>query len=326
MELLTRRVLLLANPASRRGGRYHQAALDAFRRAGVKCDGILTEYAGHAAELCAGAAAHYDAVFVLGGDGTAMEVIGALAGRGPPVGILPGGTGNLIARSLGIPLRIAKAVELLLNSPEACIDLGQLSTGQHFAFAAGVGIDARMVEETPPWLKRRIGILAYMLTATRAVLRGNSFLVRVTVDGEVLERQASMVMVTNFGTVLNELVVLGPGIRQDDGQLDLCVFSPGSLIDAVRIAWRLFRKDFRADPCMLYRRGREFTLETEPPMLSQADGELIGMTPIAVRVEPRAARLLVPNGSLRLQDASPGLRPSRDEHPSPVPPGRERSG
>lgn len=255
---------------------------------------MLTEYVGHAAELCADIASRYDAVFVLGGDGTAIEVIGALADSQTPVGILPGGTGNLIARSLGIPLDVRRAVKRLVDAPIARIDLGRLHTGRRFAFAAGVGIDARMIQETPAALKRRIGVLAYSLTATRAILRRDSFHARLTVDGEVLETRAVMVMVTNFGTVLHELIVLGPGIRQDDGTLDLCVFSPGSLRDAARIAWRLLRKDFRPDPCMLYRRGRHFRLETDPPRPAQADGELVGCTPLEVTVEPLAATLLVP--------------------------------
>jgi diacylglycerol kinase family enzyme len=101
-------------------------------------------------------------------------------------------------------------------------------------------------------------------------------------------------MVTNFGAVLNELIALGPGIKSDDGLLDLCVFSPSGLRDAVRILWRLVRKDFRTDPCLLYRPGRRFRIETDPPRTAQADGEVLGPTPLEITVEPRGACLLVP--------------------------------
>jgi diacylglycerol kinase (ATP) len=117
----------------------------------------------------------------------------------------------------------------------------------------------------------------------------------VTVDGEVIERDASAVMLANFGAVLNDLIRLGPGIQHDDGKLDLCVFSPGTARDAVRVAWKLLRKDFQADPCMLYRAGRHFRVETFPPRPVQADGELLGDTPFEVTVEPLAAQLLVPH-------------------------------
>jgi YegS/Rv2252/BmrU family lipid kinase len=286
--------LLITNPAARRGARSHQAALAAFAAAGVRCDAVLTERAGHGAVVALERHERYDAVFTLGGDGTAMEVVGALAGTRRPVGILPGGTGNLVARTLGVPLTVRRAVPALLAGAAADVDLGRLAGGRCFAFAAGVGVDARMIEETPARLKRRLGVAAYALYAARAVVGREEFVARIRVDGETIERRASAVMIVNFGAVLNDLLQFGPGIAQDDGLLDLCVFSPRRVGDAVRIMWRLHRKDFRDDPCMLYRPGRTFEVETIPPRAAQADGELLGRTPFTVSVEPRAARLLVP--------------------------------
>lgn len=295
------RALLVINPASRRGSHFHRPAVRAFARAGVRCDAVLTTHAGQGASLAASLSGRYDVIFTLGGDGTAMEVLGALAGNGgPPLGILAGGTGNLIARTLGIPLDVRRAVPLLLEGADARVDLGLLTGARpglprRFAFAAGVGVDATMVAETSAALKRHIGVLAYMMTWTRAVLRHEPFQVRITVDGEpAIEQVATAVMVANFGAVLNDLIRLGPGIRQDDGKLDLCVFSAGTARDAARVAWKLLRKNFEADPCMLYRAGRHFRIETDPPRAVQADGELLGVTPFDVTVEPLAAQLLVP--------------------------------
>ena len=293
MGILVRKALLVVNPASRRGGRYADAALAAFHEAGVDCVGVMTRRPGEGASIAHEQAGGYDAVFTLGGDGTAMEVVGALSGKGTPVGILPGGTGNLIARTLGTPLSVANAVRGLLAGDVIDVDLGVLADGRRFAFAAGVGIDATMIERTPARLKRRVGVLAYALTASRAVLKRETFRVRLTVDGVVHERDASAVMVANFGAVLNELITLGPGIAHDDGRLDACVFTAESTRDAVAVMWKLFRKDFRADdPRVLYVPGREIRIETDPPRLAQADGELIGETPLHIRVEPRAARLI----------------------------------
>ncbi len=289
-----KRVLLVANPASRRGAKLRAAAIGAFAEAGVECTPVLTERPGHAGDICRERAAGYDAVFTLGGDGTAMEVVAALANSGTPVAILPGGTGNLIARALGTPLAMRRAVRALLAGERQRIDLGLLDDGRRFAFAAGVGIDSQMIEHTSPWLKRRIGVGAYVLAAARAIFRRDNIHVRATVDGEHIERDAAAVMLTNFGAVLNDRLSLGPEIRQDDGKLDLCVFSPGGLTDAVRILWRLSRKDFRNDPCMLFRAGAVFRIETDPPCQAQADGDLIGPTPFGARVEPHAATLLVP--------------------------------
>jgi diacylglycerol kinase (ATP) len=294
-----RRALLIANPAARRAARFRRVAAAAFARAGVQCDVLLTERPGHGAELARERWRGYDAVFALGGDGTVMEVASALVGTGVAVGALAGGTGNLLARAIGIPLDVAAAVPALLAGDRRRIDLGRLPDGRYFAVAAGVGIDARMVRDTPTWMKRRLGVIAYAITATRAalgaVLRRDFFRVRLTVDGERFERPtAAAAMIANFGAILHDRITFGPGIQSDDGVLDACVYSPRSLRDAIRIMWRLLRKDFRSDDCILYRSGRQIRIETEPPHHVQADGELLGMTPLDVTVEPLAADFLVP--------------------------------
>src|SRR5437667_9766869 len=97
------RVLLIVNPASRRGTRIRRRALKAFADAGVDCDLMLTEAAGHAWTIAKNHANKYDAVFTLGGDGTVMEVLGALANQGPPLGVLGGAPGNVVAETLGMP-------------------------------------------------------------------------------------------------------------------------------------------------------------------------------------------------------------------------------
>lgn len=287
-------VLLITNPAARRGRLLEQRARDALLAAGVDFDVVVTTHPGHAALVATERSRDFAAVFTLGGDGTAMEVIGALAGTGMPVGVLPGGTGNLVARALRTPRRIEVAVPALLHGDVAAIDLGYIpESGRRFAFSSGVGVDARMIDETNPETKRRFGIGAYIHTGVRVGLSRRPFRVRVDVDGFTLEREATALMVANFGTVLDRLFVLGPGIQQDDGRLDLCVFSPRHSPDAVRIAWRLLRRDFRSDESLFYRSGREFRIECDPPQLYQADGELLGSTPYSVRVEPLAARVLV---------------------------------
>jgi YegS/Rv2252/BmrU family lipid kinase len=295
VALVVRRALLIVNPASRRGGSLQTKALDAFRSSGVRCDAVVTEEPGHGAALAARLAREYDAVFTLGGDGTAVEVLGATTGLGVPTGILPGGTGNLLARTLGIPLDVRRAARALLAGEAVAIDLGVLGDGRRFAFSAGLGLDVRMIEGAPARLKRRLGVFAYVLSAGRAVLRRDDFAARVTVDGVAYERTAAAVMVANFGAVLNDMIHLGPGIRSDDGLLDLCVFSPATFVDSVRVLRRLLRKDFRSDPSMLYVTGTRFLIETDRPRTAQADGEIVGSTPIEIRVDPRAGLVLVPS-------------------------------
>lgn len=287
-------VLLIVNPASRRGARIQGKVKKAFADAGVLCDAMPTEAPLHAAALAKAHAHKYDAVFTLGGDGTVMEVLGALAHQGPPVGILAGGTANVVARTLRIPLNPARAVPLLLAGDEATLDLGRLSDGRRFAIGVGVGLDATMMMEAPAKLKKRFGFMAYVVGGFKAVLRNQKFELRLTVDGSLYERRASAILVANFGAVLNDMVAFGDGIVHDDGLLNACVFSPDSLWDSLRILWRMLRKDFSPDPCLFYRSGREFHIETVPPMVAQADGEVLPDTPLSVSVDPLAGCLLIP--------------------------------
>ena len=287
-------MLLIANPASRRGARGLPRVLGAFKRAGVTVDVVVTERRGHAAVIAADLATRYDAVFTLGGDGTAMEVLEIATTLGRPVGVLPGGTGNLIARALGTPLRIRGAVHALLAGVDRWIDLGSLADGRSFAFAAGVGFDVAMLERATAGLKRRLGVLAYVISGTRAALRVDPFVLHATVDGRRHTFQATVAFVANFGVALGGLLHLGPGIAPDDGWLDLCVYEPRSARDTLRMGWRVMRRDFEGAARMHFLKGRAITLETDPPRLTQADGELLDRAPLACTVRPLAARLLAP--------------------------------
>jgi YegS/Rv2252/BmrU family lipid kinase len=288
------RVLLIVNPASRRAARMRRKALKAFAEAAVECDVMSTEAPGHAGTIAKMHAHKYDAVFTLGGDGTVMEVLGALSHQGPPVGVLAGGTANVVARTFRIPLNPTRAVPILLNGDEARIDLGRLGDGRRFAIGVGVGLDATMVSEAPARLKKRFGFMAYVIGGYKAVLRNKKFKLRLTVDGIVYDRTASAVLVANLGAVLNDLVAFGDGILYDDGVLNACVFSPDNLRDALRILWRMIRKDFSPDPCLFYKSGRDFRVETIPHMPAQADGEMLDGTPLSISVDPLAGSLLIP--------------------------------
>ena len=288
------KVLLIVNPASRRGARVKEKAVRAFDKAGVAVDVMETQAPGHGSQLATAHGSAYDAVFTLGGDGTAIEVIGALAHVGPPVGILPGGTGNIIARTLGTPARISRAVQVLLDGEEARIDLGVLQTGHRFAIGMGVGLDATMIQNAPGPLKRRIGFFAYVVGALKAFAKLEKFTVSLTVDGETKIMRASAVLIANFGAVLSDLIAFGDGIQRDDGVLNVCVYAPENPWDALRILYKMMRKRFSPDPAIYYDSGSSFVIETDPPRMGQADGELIGNGPFSVTVEPLAARVLVP--------------------------------
>lgn len=243
----------------------------------------------------------YAAVLSLGGDGTAMEVASALAELpdAPPLGIVAVGTANILARSLGIPVNSSRAVAALLNAEVVPIDIGRIEGGAAFAIGLGVGLDATMIGGTSSVLKRRIGYAAYALSALRAGLRLERFRATITVDGQVHVVDASSVLVANFGTVLGGLLCFGEEIGHRDGVLDVCVYSPGTYLEAARIFWRMLRGGVSRDCRVRIIRGRQIRIETDPPRPMQADGELLGLTPVDIRVEPNAIRVLVPHATPR---------------------------
>lgn len=261
---------------------------------GVDATVRTTEAPGDAARLAAAHGREYDAVFSLGGDGTLAELAGALAGTGVAIGILPAGTGNLAARALGIPTAPDQALRALVRGEQRRIDVARMADGRRMVFAAGVGIDAAMVAAATPERKRRWGVLTYFVTGTQAALRKQGFSVRATVDGTLVACTAWAVFVVNFGPILGGLMHFGPGILPDDGLIDLCVLSPESFGDAVRVAWRLFRNDFRPHRCMQFYRGRVIEIATTPIRPLQSDGEVAGETPARFSVEAAALTVLVP--------------------------------
>jgi YegS/Rv2252/BmrU family lipid kinase len=295
LAVLIRKALLIVNPASRRGQWLLEEALAAFRAASVPADFFQTEEIGHGGAIARELAPRYDATFTLGGDGTADEVIGALAGTGLPVGVLPGGTGNLLARTLGTPLSVRRAVPALLDGEAIRCDLGLINGDRYFVFSLGVGMDARMMAETSRVSKRIFGVAAYLLTGIRLVLFRRPVSVRVMVNGETLERDATVALVANFGSVLSDFMRFGPDISSDDGLLNLTVLSPRNSSDAVRVLWKLIVKDFSEDPCVDFRSATRVHLDAvgpSGPAVVQADGELLGTTPVDVEVIPLAATLL----------------------------------
>ena len=134
-----------------------------------------------------------------------------------------------------------------------------------------------------------------MLTGAAHAVRHQRFSVRVTVDDTVIERDASAVLVANFGVLVSGLLTLGDGIRYDDGMLDVCIFDPVNALGALRLARRMVFRDFSIDPGMTYLRGRVISVETDPVLPAQADGDLMGSTPLSIVTDPLAARVLVPH-------------------------------
>lgn len=279
------------NPAARGGRSAEAEAVAACAAVGITPRVVRTMAPGHAAEI---ARAETDGapIFVLGGDGTVMEVVGALVGRGVPVGILPGGTGNQLARHLGIPLHVGGAARVLASAKPLRYDLGRLSSGRYFSLAAGIGVDAAMIAGASTVAKRRYGVGAYVWSAAKALFAARPFAVRIVADGQVFEREAGLAMIANVGSVMDGRFSLGPGVSPTDGWIDLCVLSPRGIVDGLTLAARMATGNFRDDPRMLFCRAKSIRIEGPSGVGAEADGELLAEPLLDATVVPDAATFL----------------------------------
>src|SRR6266480_1829842 len=187
------RALLIANPAAARtDARAVTAVRDTLRRGGWSVEVLATGQPGDARRFAREARdAGFDAFVCYGGDGTAMEIAAGAVGSGIPLGLVPGGTGNLLAGNLRLPRDPAAAARVILRGRASPIDLGVVerqNEPHYFAVCSGTGFDARLMAGTGAAEKRRWKMAAYVMRAVAALPHVTSPLHRVTVDGAATAR------------------------------------------------------------------------------------------------------------------------------------------
>ncbi len=296
------RALLIANPRARRAGPdVVRAVVATLEGAGWTVDPHeASEVAGIRSLAAGGVAAGVDLVVAIGGDGTLIEALTPLVGTGVPFGIVPGGTGNLLAGSLGIPRSVAGAARTLVAGRQRCIDLGRAdwaSASRHFAIALGVGFDARVMAATHPTHKRRWGKLAYFATAASLAPRLGAVPLVVTVDGLRREFRAAEVLVANAGELLPGLVRPRLRILPDDGLLDVIVVAASGPLDGLRGAWEALAQPALGEHAggrVFRTQGRDVEIEAEPAEPVELDGDPHGTTPVRATLLPQAISIVVP--------------------------------
>ena len=295
------RALLITNPAAARTEDVAvRAVTETLGRGGWKVELSATGGPGDARRLAEQAVAdRMDVVTVFGGDGTTMQAAAALVGTDVALGVIPGGTGNLLAGNLRIPTHPVRAAKALLAGTARPLDLGRMerADGLHyFAVACGAGYDARVMAGTSAIDKHRWRFAAYVATTLRLVPEMRSIQHLITVDGVEYEAQATMVLIANCGEVIPPFVKLRTGISPHDGLLDVVVVRADSFVEGIRAIWQLLREGVPegTEGRIGYARGREIRVETTPPEPVQLDGEPGGETPFVATVVPGAVRVLVP--------------------------------
>ena len=236
-----------------------------------------------------------DCVVAVGGDGTVSAVAHALVDGPVPLGIVPAGTGNLVARELGIPLDVEAAVGVLAGSRNTR-KLDAMRVGGHtYLLNAGVGINAEVIRRTSRLGKSLFGLSAYVGTAVWKVLQARPQRLEVTVDGATRVYEATDVLISNFGALARGLHPNGPDIRVDDGLINVCIICMKMPLE---YPWYYVLKSLRlkhADRIIHeFEAKQSVTLRSDVPLAVQADGDMIGTTPVTIDVLPRALTVIVP--------------------------------
>jgi YegS/Rv2252/BmrU family lipid kinase len=235
------------------------------------------------------------AVVAVGGDGTLNQVAPSLSGKRCRLGIIPAGTGNGLARALGIPLRAEEACQVLVRGHERRIDLGQMDRGRAYANMLGIGWDAWIATRANElrWLNRISGFLRYLGAAILCLGKIGPQALKLKIDGQALEGSFMVLAVANspqygFGCTV------APEARLDDGHFDVVCLPPLDLLSFLRNCARLFSRKpllkaqfFRAKRIEIRSGGTQ-----EWPI--HLDGEPGGTTPALVQVKARALRVLAP--------------------------------
>jgi len=298
--------LILVNPAAGQGrARQQQAAVaDYLAAQGQRIEFSETQDSEDVRQQAQDAAAGgVRLVVALGGDGTVHHLIEGLLGTPAAAGILPTGSGNDIARSLGIPLDPIRAADTLLRAHPHPIDIVRARFANahtaHFIAAGGMGLDAEAADRANTIFRRWPGVTRYLAGAFTAFADGATFELRATLDGRSWSGRALLAVVAN-GPYYGSGVHIAPAARMDDGYFDVLLVRDVSwarLVEAIPIL--LSSGDLRfqeIERC----RCRSLRLETDRPVKVHGDGEFLGESPAQFEIVPEAVCVMVP----RLSDGA----------------------
>ncbi len=283
------RALLLFNPLAGRADAGGQAlALSArLSEAGFQCR--LTEI-GAGMDLSPARLADRDLLIVYGGDGTLHHLLPVALRTGLPVGLIPGGTANVLAREIGIPSRLPEAIEILRRGRVRQMYLAQ-TPARRFLLMAGMGADAYLLQRVPAGLKSFLGISAFWITGMARFWGYPLKDFRVRTESE--QFTATLAIVSN-GRYYGRHLLLAPRASVFEPVLDLCAFTSRHHLRFLGYLWRTLRGRHIDLPDVIYRKASTIWAEGPPETLVQMDGEPAGSLPQRFQLAPERLSIVCP--------------------------------
>lgn len=289
---LPKQAILIVNAKSRQGAEAFDQAREKLSAAGIEL--IDTKAVKDPKKMGAAvkqAVSQAPMVIVGGGDGSLSSNIGHFLGSDTVFALLPLGTANSFARTMGIPLDLDGAIDVIANGASRCIDLGKIGD-QYFLNAAAMGLAPEIAKTVPDGLKRRLGRMGYLMWAGWSAASFNAFRLQVDDGRRVRRLWATEVRIANGR--FHAGVELIESADVESGQIVVQVVTGRSL---VRLGWSYFASALklaaRSEPLREYRSAR-LTLKTRPAMQVSIDGELGPETPLTVEAIPDAVTIAAP--------------------------------
>lgn len=292
-DALPKRAILITNAMSRRGADAFDEAYEKLTAAGLELiDSHAVRNPGIMEPVVKAAIAKAPMVIIGGGDGTLSSTVDYFVGSDTVFAVLPLGTANSFARTLGLPLDLEGAIEVIVRGRRKRIDLGIID-GDYFANAAALGLSPMIADTVPHGLKRYLGMIGYIIWAARVAFKFRPFKLRVTLDdGTVVGSWATEARIAN-GTHHGG-VLLVESQKLDSGEMVIQAVTGKSLFG---LAWSWFATLFRLRRRELTTtewRGRRMTLEARPNQKISIDGEIAARTPVVVEVARGAIEVAAP--------------------------------
>ena len=188
--------------------------------------------------------------------------------------------------------------------------MGQLGEDQYFILRVGTGLEADMVEGADRELKNRLGTLAYALSALQAIQNPTVSRYRLTIDGQQLEHEGISCLICNSGNLGSAGIALSSATSIRDGLLDVFVLEQANLSSLLSLTRDVLTQTKPTTATLQHWQGREITLVAEPSQTVQADGEVLGQTPVTAKVLPGVVRVLVPSDARVLTAPTEAQKPA----------------
>ncbi|MEA5532515.1 lipid kinase [Crocosphaera sp. XPORK-15E] len=292
---MTKKALLLVNRHSRKGQHNFAQAVDILNDLGFELIILPIQSAEELPKLVRQHGSKIDLVIVGGGDGTLNAVVDSLVEMSLPLGILPLGTANDLARTLNIPLAIPQACRVIAEGKLKYIDLGWVN-GKHFFNVASLGLSVHITEKLSKGAKRRWGILAYGFTALQVISQTRPFHASIVINGETIHVKTIQIAVGN-GRFYGGGMAVAADATIDDQRLDLYSLELQHWWQIFPLLWKLPQGQQGNLDWVRTLEGEHIEIHTHKRLDINTDGEITAETPATFRVIPQSLGVLVPGNS-----------------------------